>query len=107
MNRVYVAMQDGVDEPLQEKKNNADGQWYAYTEKGKIAYDYTGVAQNEYGWWVIENGRVNFQANGLYSNENGTWYVKDGKVDFTFTGVAADAAGAMYNILNGKVTSLA
>lgn len=91
---------------LTVKKNNADGQWYAYTEKGKIAYDYTGVAKNEYGWWVIENGRVNFQANGLYSNEMGTWYVSDGKVDFTFTGPVADAAGAIYNIVNGKVTSL-
>lgn len=91
---------------LTVKKNNADGQWYAYTEKGKIAYDYTGVAKNEYGWWVIENGRVNFQANGLYSNEMGTWYVTDGKVDFTFTGPVADAAGAIYNIVNGKVTPL-
>ena len=91
---------------LKVKKNNADGQWYAY-DGNKIAYDYTGVAGNEYGWWVIENGRVNFQANGLYANELGTWYVTDGKVDFTFDGVAADALGALYNVLNGKVTSLA
>ena len=89
---------------LKVKKNNADGQWYAYTEKGKIAYDYTGVAGNDYGWWVIENGRVNFQANGLYANELGTWYVKDGKVDFTFTGTAADVLGVVYNVVNGKVT---
>lgn len=87
---------------LTVKKNTSDGNWYAYTEKGKIASDYTGIAGNEYGWWRIVNGRVDFTANGVFSNEYGIWYVENGKVNFGFEGPAADALGTAYYFISGK-----
>ena len=69
----------------------------------KIAWDYTGIAPNENGWWRVENGKVNFNANGIYQNEKGLWKVTNGKVDFGYTGPFADSIGNVYTIVSGLV----
>ena len=43
----------------------ADGMCYVnnewrYRQGGKINYQYTGMASNEYGWWYYQNGRINW-----------------------------------------------
>ena len=77
--------------------------WYAYTEKGKIASDYTGFASNGYGTWRIVNGKVDFNANGVFPGDKGLYKVTNGKVDFGYTGPFATEAGAVYTIVNGLV----
>ena len=58
-----------------------DGKWAMYLD-GQVDTDYTGIAQNQYGWWRIENGYVNFNAQSIYQNEFGWWKCTDGKVTF-------------------------
>ena len=58
-----------------------DGKWAMYLD-GQVDTDYTGIAQNQYGWWRIENGYVNFNAQSIYQNEYGWWKCTDGKVTF-------------------------
>ena len=77
--------------------------WYAYTQKGKVASDYTGFASNENGTWRIVNGKVDFNANGLFQGDKGLYKVTNGKVDFNYNGPFATEAGAVYNIVNGLV----
>ena len=45
-------------------------------------FTYTGIAQNENGWWRIVNGKVDFNCNSVESNEYGWWKLSGGKVDF-------------------------
>ena len=47
-----------------------DGTWNYY-RNGKIDGDYTGLAENEAGWWKITNGAVDFTYNGLAENMYG------------------------------------
>ena len=77
--------------------------WYAYTEKGKVASDYTGFASNANGTWRIVNGKVDFNANGLFQGDKGLYKVTNGKVDFNYNGPFATEAGAVYNVVNGLV----
>lgn len=58
-----------------------DGKWAMY-KNDKVVTSYTGIAQNQYGWWRIENGYVNFNAQSIYQNEYGWWKTTDGKVTF-------------------------
>ena len=67
---------------------------------GKVNFDYTGIAENENGWWRIENGKVNFDFTGVASNENGEFYIENGKVDFSKNGSYV-YSGVRYNIING------
>lgn len=95
------AQQDPAQEPAQDQPQPAtpakeepadkdllngvcqgpDGKWAMYLD-GQVDTDYTGIAQNQYGWWRIENGYVNFNANSIYQNEYGWWKCTDGKVTF-------------------------
>lgn len=81
-------------------RKGADQVWYAF-DGNDVAYDYTGIAPNKYGWWRIVDGKVDFNANGVFSNNNGTWYVKDGKVDFSYSGVTK-YNGVTYVIVGGE-----
>ena len=56
-------------------------------------FDYTGIAQNAYGWWRIVNGAVDFNCNSVEANEYGWFYLRGGKVDFNYNGLAANAYG--------------
>lgn len=83
-------------------KKASDGNWYTYTKKGNSRVTYTGVAQNDFGWWRIENGKVNFKAKGVFQNSYGWWYCKDGKVQFGYNGIQKNDYG-WWRIANGKV----
>ena len=63
-----------------------DGKWGYYVDD-VLQTNYTGIKNNDYGWWRIENGLVNFKANGIYKNEYGWWKTTNGKVTFNETGV--------------------
>ena len=102
----------------------ADKNWYTYSKKSNERVGYTGVANNNYGWWRVENGKVNFKAQSIYKNDYGWWkttngkvnfhetgvfknnygwwYVRDSKVDFNFTGIASNKNGN-WLIEDGKV----
>ena len=56
-----------------------DGAWGLYKDNS-IVLSYNGLADNEYGTWVIENGLVNFSFSGMYSWGGKDYIIKDGKV---------------------------
>ena len=39
--------------------DDISGNWYVYTD-GQIDWSYTGVIENENGWWYCEAGQVQF-----------------------------------------------
>ena len=79
---------------------NENGWWYI--RDGYLDWDYTGVAQNEYGWWYINHGALDWTYTGLAENEYGWWYIRDGAVDWNYTGVAQNEYGWWY-IGNGAL----
>ncbi len=43
-------------------------------QNGQINFNYTGLAQNEYGrWYAYEGGKINFNYNSLAANEYCWW----------------------------------
>lgn len=62
---------------------------------------YTGLAQNEAGWWYIKDGFLDWSYTGIVTDENGTWYVQGGMFDWTYTGKAT-VDGIEYDIVNGR-----
>ncbi len=104
--KVVTSNDNGINTKYDSDKltvKGAGSNWYAYTEKGKIASDYTGIAANENGSWRIVNGKVDFNANGLFRNEKGLWYVQNGKVNYSYTGPYADELGNVYTVISGLV----
>ena len=47
--------------------------WYYANEKGEVDKSYTGVTDNDYGWWYVKNGEVDFSYTGLGFNDAGCW----------------------------------
>lgn len=84
------------------KKNPADDKWYCYMGDD-IEWSYTGIAQNEYGWWRIVNGAVDFTANSIYQNEYGWWKCTNGKVTFDENEIYQNQYG-WWKCTNSKVT---
>lgn len=80
----------------------ADGKWALYKD-GKVQNSYTGIAQNNFGWWRIVEGYVDFNATGIYQNEFGWWRVENGKVNFEADGVYRNEYG-WWKTTDGKVT---
>lgn len=99
------------------------GKWW-YCENGVVDNTYTGVAENEYGQWIVVNGEVDFECSGLVQmgndwlyaqsgavisytglvqNELGWWYVEDGVVNFDYNGTALGPDGNHYKVVNGAV----
>lgn len=81
---------------------NGRAAWYYANDKGRVDTSYTGVADNEYGWWYVRNGEVDFSYTGLGNNAAGWWRIVNGQVDFSYTGVAANENG-WWRIVNGQV----
>ena len=80
----------------------ADGKWYAYLGN-RIAYDYTGLAANEYGIWYIIDGEVDFTYDDVIKTEEYGWIcVRDGKYATDYTGIAKNSLG-WWRIESGKV----
>lgn len=94
---VTVTFKDGTPTVAE----GSDG-WYYFDGSHRINYGYTGIANNDYGWWRIENGKVNFSANSVYQNEFGWWKVEGGAVNFAYNGVAQNDYG-WWKITNGAV----
>lgn len=88
---VQADAQDGFNLRL----DNA-GQWHYYTEDGNIDYSYSGMAENEYGWWYITDGTVDFDYNGMAENKYGWWYLSNGTVDWDYNGMAENIYGRWY-----------
>ena len=76
--------------------------WYYANEKGEVDKDYTGVTDNDYGWWYVKNGEVDFSYTGLGFNDAGCWRIVNGAVDFGCTGVVDSEYGWWY-VCGGKV----
>ena len=76
--------------------------WYYANEKGEVDKDYTGVTDNDYGWWYVKNGEVDFSYTGLGFNDAGCWRIVNGAVDFGCTGVVDSEYGWWY-VRNGQV----
>ena len=68
--------------------------WYYANEKGEVDKDYTGVTDNDYGWWYVKNGEVDFSYTGLGFNDAGCWRIVNGAVDFGCTGVVDSEYGS-------------
>ncbi len=80
----------------------SDGKWYAYVGN-KIAYDYTGLAANEYGTWYIIDGEVDFTYDDVIKTEEYGWIcIRDGKYATDYTGIAKNSLG-WWRIEAGKV----
>ena len=78
------------------------GQWRCY-QGGRVLYNYTGMACNEYGWWYFENGNLNPTYTGMACNEYGWFYYRNGNVDFNYTGMAYNDYGWWYYYNGGLV----
>ena len=50
----------------------------------------------------IENGALNFGFTGLAQNEYGWWYIRSGMLDFSYTGYV-NWYGTAYRVQNGQV----
>ena len=76
--------------------------WYYANEKGEVDKSYTGVTDNDYGWWYVKNGEVDFSYTGLGFNDAGCWRIVNGAVDFACTGVVDSEYGWWY-VCGGQV----
>ena len=56
-------------------------------KNGYVDYQYTGIATNGYGTWILENGKVTFNYNGAYKNSSETYYVEGSKIRTDLTKV--------------------
>lgn len=72
------------------------GVWHYYTSDNKIDIEYTGMAENEYGWWYFKDGVIDFNYTGMAENKYGWWYFKDGNIDWDYTGEAENEYGSWY-----------
>lgn len=78
-----------------------DGKWAMYKD-GKVDTSYTGIAQNQFGWWRIKDGYVDFNAQGIYQNQFGWWKTTNGKVTFKEAGVFQNEFG-WWRVKDSKV----
>ena len=95
----FWIMQEADEKDGVVVQDKATGQW-CVKKNGQIDTNYTGVAQNENGWWYIKNGYLDWNYTGVAQNENGWWYIKNGCLDWNYTGVAQNENGWWY-IKNG------
>ena len=45
---------------------------------GVLDLDYTGIAQNTYGWWYMQAGVVDYNYDGIVDNKYGEWSINNG-----------------------------
>lgn len=78
------------------------GNWCVYNRDGKIDTGFSGLAQNEYGWWYVTKGVLDWNYSGLAQNQYGWWYVTKGAIDWNYTGFGKNEYGWWY-IVNGSI----
>ena len=71
-------------------------------EDRSVPVNYTGVFENENGWWYVKDSKVDFHYTGLADNQYGTWYIVNGKVKFSYSGTV-DFDGQTFTVEKGKV----
>ncbi|MCM1466584.1 MAG: hypothetical protein NC086_00440 [Alistipes sp.] len=91
----YASPVPGDNANLSGLQMGNDGIW-RYYRNGTVAYDFTGMAENEYGWWYITDGEIDWNYTGMASNEYGWWYYRNGQLDWTYTGMACNEYGWWY-----------
>ncbi len=96
----HMYKNDVIDTTFTGLANNEHGWWYV--ANGDLDWNYNGITNNEHGWWKVTNGKVDFGYTGVAQNEHGWWYVANGKVDFAYNSVAANEHG-WWKIKDGKV----
>lgn len=79
---------------------NNHGWWRV--KDGIVDFKANGIYQNDYGWWKTTSGKVTFSENGVFKNEHGWWRVEDSKVNFDAFGVYQNKHGWWY-VCDGKV----
>lgn len=92
---------DEVDYDYTGLANNEYG-WF-YVKNGVLDWSYTGLAQNEYGWFYVNNGVLDWSYTGLVYSKDGTAYIVNGILDKDYTGVVEDSAGVLWYVENGMV----
>ena len=60
-NRVYAVIDEYATEMLE-----VNGKW-RMVQKGKVNYEYDGIAENENGVWYFHQGELNFDFDGTYT----------------------------------------
>lgn len=91
-----------IPEPIKNGlATDKNGVWHMY-KNDVIDTTFTGLTNNEHGWWYVANGDLDWNYNGITNNEHGWWYIKDGKVDFSYSGQYTKD-NATWLIMDGKV----
>ena len=98
--------------------SNASGWWYINPETGLVDFNYTGLAENDYGIWYMNNGQIDFGYNGFvkqrpYKLDFGYDYydlyaVTGGKVDCNYDGIfwtTIDGVPGWYGFVDGWLAS--
>ena len=91
---------------------------------GKVAYNYTGLGENNYGVWYLENGYISYEYTGTYTDGDGITYfiennrligtklveindiwrmVVNGRIIYDYTGVGQNENGKWY-LENGDIS---
>ena len=97
----YYADENGnIDKSYTGVTDNEYGWWFV--RNGILDFSYTGLGYNDAGWWRIVNGQVDFSCTGPVNSEYGWWFVRNGQIDFAYTGLAQNEFG-WWRILNGSV----
>ena len=98
--------------------SNASGWWYINPETGLVDFNYTGLAENDYGIWYMNNGQIDFGYTGFvkqrpYKLDFGYDYydlyaVTGGKADCNYDGIlwtTIDGVSGWYGFIDGCLTS--
>lgn len=98
--------------------SNASGWWYINPETGLVDFNYTGLAENDYGIWYMNNGQIDFGYNGFvkqrpYKLDFGYDYydlyaVTGGKADCNYDGIlwtTIDGVPGWYGFVDGWLAS--
>ena len=71
---------------------------------GAVDFDYTGLAECEYGWWYVVGGTIDYGYTGLvYDSNYGWWYVENGAINFGYTGLVYDSNCGWWYVENGAI----
>ena len=81
--------------------DDASGNW-CVKNGDQVNTSYTGVAQNENGWWYINDGWLNWNYTGVGENEYGWWYINNGWLNWNYNGMVT-YNGRSYFVVDGRV----
>ena len=65
-----------------------------------LDWNYTGLAENQYGWFYVSNGVLDWNYTGLAGNQYGLWLIYKGTINYAYIGVY-DSNNKEYYVING------